>query len=435
MKSNVRIVVIGAASRSFGPRLINDIVLEKDLPAACGVEVVLVDLDAERLAQMQRLAENCARFTGSPVKFSAATDRETALHGADFVLVSVAVKRMELWEQDFRIPLSLGMKHCLGENGGPGAIFHALRNFELVMPICRDVERICPDAWLLNFTNPEARILTAILTLTRVKGLGLCNGFHDAQQPIARILGRPLDGLDVRTAGVNHFFTVYRLADRRTGADLLPELAAKIKADPKCLHPLVRFVWDTFGVLGMNSDDHIGEYIAYAHEFTGLRWPYGQERRRVARVHQPPPDHIARYLTGEREVDAALVRPSGELALSIITDITLDRKAWRPAVNVLNTGRFIGNLAADACVEVPAVVDAAGVHPEHAGGLPEAFAAMLRVQHSINRLVAEAYRERSKRLLLQALLLDPLVDSAAAAQKLIEIMFEVQGEYLPEFKA
>ena len=435
MKNTVRIVVIGAASRSFGPRLISDIVLEKDLPAARAVEVVLVDLDAERLAQMLRLAERCARFAGAPVRFSAATDREMALHGADFVLVSVAVKRMELWEQDFRIPLSLGMKHCLGENGGPGAIFHALRNFELVMPICRDVERICPDAWLLNFTNPEARILTVILTLTRVKAIGLCHGFHDAQQPIARILGRPLDELDIRTAGVNHFFTVYRLADRRTGQDLLPELAAKIKAELHCLHPLTRFVWETFGVLGMNSDDHIGEYIAYAHEFTGLRWPYGQERRRVARVHQPPPDHIAQYLAGKREVDAALVRPSGELALPIIADIVLDRKAWRPAVNVLNTGRFIGNLAADACVEVPAIADAAGIHPEHAGDLPEAFAAMLRLQQSINRLLVEAYRERSKRRLLQALLLDPLVDSASAARELIEIMFEVQGEYLPAFGA
>ncbi|HUU68666.1 MAG TPA: alpha-glucosidase/alpha-galactosidase [Planctomycetota bacterium] len=435
MKNTVRIVVIGAASRSFGPRLISDIVLEKDLPAARAVEVVLVDLDAERLAQMLRLAERCARFAGAPVRFSAATDREMALHGADFVLVSVAVKRMELWEQDFRIPLSLGMKHCLGENGGPGAIFHALRNFELVMPICRDVERICPDAWLLNFTNPEARILTVILTLTRVKAIGLCHGFHDAQQPIARILGRPLDELDIRTAGVNHFFTVYRLADRRTGQDLLPELAAKIEAELHCLHPLTRFVWETFGVLGMNSDDHIGEYIAYAHEFTGLRWPYGQERRRVARVHQPPPDHIAQYLAGKREVDAALVRPSGELALPIIADIVLDRKAWRPAVNVLNTGRFIGNLAADACVEVPAIADAAGIHPEHAGDLPEAFAAMLRLQQSINRLLVEAYRERSKRRLLQALLLDPLVDSASAARELIEIMFEVQGEYLPAFGA
>jgi len=435
VKNTVRIVVIGAASRSFGPRLISDIVLEKDLPAARAVEVVLVDLDAERLAQMLRLAERCARFAGAPVRFSAATDREMALHGADFVLVSVAVKRMELWEQDFRIPLSLGMKHCLGENGGPGAIFHALRNFELVMPICRDVERICPDAWLLNFTNPEARILTVILTLTRVKAIGLCHGFHDAQQPIARILGRPLDELDIRTAGVNHFFTVYRLADRRTGQDLLPELAAKIEAELHCLHPLTRFVWETFGVLGMNSDDHIGEYIAYAHEFTGLRWPYGQERRRVARVHQPPPDHIAQYLAGKREVDAALVRPSGELALPIIADIVLDRKAWRPAVNVLNTGRFIGNLAADACVEVPAIADAAGIHPEHAGDLPEAFAAMLRLQQSINRLLVEAYRERSKRRLLQALLLDPLVDSASAARELIEIMFEVQGEYLPAFGA
>lgn len=430
---NITIAVIGAGSRSFGHGVLNDIVLAKELAAACEVNVVLVDLDAQRLEQMLGLAQRCAQFAGSPVRFSATTNREDALRGADFVLVSVAINRMELWEQDFRIPLSIGMKHCLGENGGPGAIFHALRNFELVMPICRDVERLCPKAWLINFTNPEARILTAILALTRVKAIGLCHGFYYLHEIVQRIIRRPVAEIDIRSAGMNHFFNIYRLADRKTGDDLRPALAERIAADPHCLQPLTRHLWDTFGVLGMNSDDHIGEYIAYAHEFTGLRWPYGLEHRKVPRNPACTAHRLDDYFSGRREIDEAFVKPSGELALPIVADMVLDRKQWRPAVNLLNTEHYIGNLAKDACIEVPAVVDAAGVHPEHVGDLPEAFAAMIRLQHSIQRLLVEAYLARSKRLLLQALLLDPVTESAAQARKLIDIMFDVQAEYLPVF--
>ncbi|HUS57942.1 MAG TPA: hypothetical protein VM141_04745 [Planctomycetota bacterium] len=434
MPKKIRIAVIGAGSRSFGCGIINDLVLAKDLSAACEVDAVLVDVDELRLGQMLALAQKCAAVAGSTVRFSATANREQALDGADFVLVSVAVNRIELWEQDFRVPLSLGIRHVLGENGGPGAIFHALRSFELVMPICRDVERLCPDAWLLNFTNPEARVLTAILALTRVKALGLCHGFYYLHETVQRILNRPITELDVRSAGMNHFFTFYRLADRNTGDDLRPALAARIAADPRCLQPLARHLWDTFGVLGMNSDDHIGEYIRYAHEFTGLRWPYGLEHRKVPRKPEKQPDLLAEYIAGARNVDEAFVRPSGELAAPIITDIALDRRQWRPAVNVLNTGRYISNLAPEGCIEVPAVAGADGLRPEHVGELPEEFAAMIRVQHSIQRLLVEAYQARSKRILLQALLLDPLTDSVAQARKLIDVMFDVQAEYLPDMQ-
>ncbi|NQT18744.1 MAG: hypothetical protein HQ592_03500 [Planctomycetes bacterium] len=429
----LKIVAMGACSRAFGPRVINDIVLDKDLTQARDVEVVLVDMDADRLDLVARLAERCAEFGGSSVRFSATTDGEVALRGAHFVLVSVAVKRLPLWEQDFRIPLSLGIKHCLGENGGPGAIFHALRNFELVIPMCRDIERLCPDAWVLNFTNPEARILTAILTLTRVRAVGLCHGFHDLHDTVQRMLQRPLNELDVRSAGMNHFFALYHLSDRKTGQDLLPELKARIAANPDRLRPLVRYFYDTFGVLGYNSDDHIGEYLAYAHEFTGLGWSLGIEHRKVPAHEQPQPDHFAEYLSGQRQVDESFVRPSGELAVPIITDMALDRTQWRPAVNVLNTQGYIPNLAPDGCIEVPATVDANGVHPEHVGELPEAFAAMIRLQHSIIKLLVEAYRTRSRRALLQALLLDPLIETTAQAHKLIDIMFDLQAEYLPQF--
>jgi alpha-galactosidase len=115
--------------------------------------------------------------------------------GADFVLLSVAIGRMDLWEQDFRIPLSFGFRHVYGENGGPGAMFHALRNYQLIFPILRDIERLCPETCLLNFTNPEARILTAILKLTKIKAIGLCHGFHNFSDWLVMFLIAPWKNL------------------------------------------------------------------------------------------------------------------------------------------------------------------------------------------------------------------------------------------------
>ena len=128
------------------------------------------------------------------------------------------------------------------------------------------------------------------------------------------------------------------------------------------------------------------------------------------------------------------IKESGELAVPLIADILFDRHQYREAVNVLNTQGYIENLARDSCVEVPAFVDSQGIHPEFVGCLPEAFAAQIRLQHSIQKLLVEAYVKKSKKILLQALLLDPLVNSAKNASNLLDYMLDLQSEYLPEFR-
>jgi alpha-galactosidase len=139
------------------------------------------------------------------------------------------------------------------------------------------------------------------------------------------------------------------------------------------------------------------------------------------------------YLNGQRMPDEKVLVKSGELAVPVIGDIVLNRKMWRASVNVLNTEGYIENLARDGCIEVPAVVDANGIHPEFVGSLPEGFAAQIRLQHSIQKLLVEAYQQKSRKLLLQALLLDPVVDSAVNAKKFLDYMLDLQAEYLPEF--
>jgi len=455
MKQKVKIVLIGAGSKEFSRGLIHDLVLDKELSHGGRIDVVLVDINANSLRTMLGYAQRCVEVTGSPIRFSATENREEALPGADFVLLSVAIGRMDLWEQDFRVPLAFGMRHIYGENGGPGALFHALRNYTLIFPILRDIERFCPDAYLMNFTNPEARILTAILTLTDIKAIGLCHGFYSLHNLVSSVLDRPLDELDIRTAGMNHFYTYYHISEKDSGKNLISEFERKLSENPERLEPLVRYFWETFGVIGYDSDHHIGEYIGYAHEFSGMRWEFGIENRKVLQTDEIVTSGTAfrawqhdidvgtllsgdilqtdnDYLTGQRLPDDNVLVKSGELAVPVIGDIVLDRKILRAAVNVLNTKGYIENLARDACIEVPAVVDAAGIHPETVGSLPEGFAAQIRLQHSIQKLLVQAYQQQSRELLLQALLLDPVVDSAINAQKFLDYMLKLQADYLPE---
>ena len=428
-KRKVKIVLIGAGSASFGRGTLADIMACPDL-RDYDCTVALVDIDEKALNQMSGLAELIRDHYRSPVKIEKTADRAEALPGADYVIVSVTQKRYELWEQDFRVPLAYGFRHVLGENGGPGALFHALRNYEIVLPICRDIEELCPDALVLNFTNPESRILMAMTHLTEVKAVGLCHGVLEARRRAAQLLGRDLDDLNIVTGGLNHFFWLLKVEDAHTGENLYPLLRQRVQ---ESCPPLVQKMVEVFGYFTYPSDDHIGEYLSFAHEFAGLRWHYGRESRKVAKSESPSGDWRDEYLFGKRPVDKNLVRPGGEIAVDIIADILGDKNKWEPSVNVLNAGKYVENLSTDAVVEVPAIVNAKGVHPEQVGPLPESLAAFCRTQISIQLLLIEAYRRGSKELLLQALLLDPVVDSVKRAEEMLDYMLELQKDYLPCF--
>jgi len=429
----VKIVAIGAGSSSFGRGIIVDAMRSKEMNRL-DCTLSLVDVDAKALDRMVSLSERIREHLGSKIHVEGTTDRRKAIPGADFVITSVAIKRMPLWEQDFRVPVSYGFAQALGENGGPGGIFHALRNFELTIPICRDIEELSPNALLLNYTNPESRIVMAINSLTKVRVAGLCHGVNMAREAASQVLERPIEGLKVITGGLNHFFWVLKVADADTGEDLYPELRRRIsEGRPVKLQPLVRKLVEIFGYLTIPSDDHVGEYLPFAVEFTGSKWPYGLESRGIPRSGGIEANWLEPYASGERPLDSNVLQPSGELAIPIILDVALDRGRWEPSVNVLNDGLYVENLPGDAVVEVPAVVDAKGIHPEHVGPIPEPLAAFNRLEVSIQRTVVEAYRTRSRRLLLQALLLCPQVTGVGRAEKLMDDMLELQREYLPKF--
>jgi len=393
----------------------------------------LVDQNETALDLMTRIAHRVKERTGSDIVIESTTDRRVALKNATYVVTSVARQRMALWEQDFRVPLAYGFNHCLGENGGPGAIFHALRSFELIVPICRDIEEICPNAFLLNFTNPEARVLNAICHLTKVKAAGICHGVFGVVRLIAKTLNRPVEELQVISAGMNHFYCVLKVIDKKTGKDLYDDVLKKLKDPSAELPPLARKILDIFDIITFPSDDHIGEYLSFGAEFGGIKWHYGREVKKVPLVDPPAEGNwLEPFAAGQKNI-ADLFNSSGEITVPIIGDMELDRGTFREAVNVLNADHYIENLPADAVIEVPATVDAKGLHPLKVGPIPEPFACTMRTQFSIHKLLTEAYRTRSKKLLLQALLLDPNVNRITAAEKLLDDMLALQSDFLPEF--
>lgn len=452
----LKIVVIGAGSATFGGGTIADLTASEDLKAF-ELEIWLVDIDEPALKRTHQLAELIREHYDSPARIRSTINREEALPKADYVITSVARRRWDLWEKDFYIPLSYGFRHVMGENGGPGAAFHTLRSLHLMIPIARDMERFCPDALLLNFTNPESRVCLGVSKLTKIRNVGLCHGPLATLNRIGEILDKPIGEIHLTVAGINHFHWALEVRDRSTGKDLLPRIKERIDKVDWDIDTLTPLLYKTFGYLTYPAPSHPGEYLGFAHEIAGpqyIYWGIGGVSRRLS---AEASDHeyviegkanqycyhlwsmdvvrrIDRIVAGQEPLGDEFTTTTTELTVPIICDIELDRSRRELAANVLNRRSAIENLPEDAIVEVPIQVNAKGVHPVAVGVLPEALAGMCNLQIAIQNLLVEAYQKRSKALLLQALLLEPVVDSYRRAREMMETILRVEAEYLPELK-
>jgi alpha-galactosidase len=431
-----QIVLIGAGSVSFGTGTLCDLFAARE--ELKGSTIALVDINPASLQLMTQVAQRLNAATGEPFVIQATTDRCQALPGAQFVITSIAVKRNERWRLDFQIPLKHGVKHVLGENGGPGGVFHAMRNIPIMLDICRDIERLCPDALVLNFTNPEGRLCLAATRYTGLQFVGLCHGIGMAQSTISHALGLPVEEIDPKAAGLNHFTWILDLRCASTGEDLYPafkramaEKLAEVQEQVGWGVTLCRYLMDTYGYFPSPSDDHVGEYLSYAWEYCGME---GYDFEAADRWGEELYQRLRRLAGGETPVDEMLQHRSGERAVPIILGVLGNTHQYELAVNVPNAG-FIPNLPGWAIVEVPATIDAAGVHGVSVGPLPEPIAAMCRTQIAVIDRMVEAAVHGDRTAALQALLLDPVVNSISQAEAILAEMLEVHKDFLPQFKS
>ncbi|HNR31109.1 MAG TPA: alpha-galactosidase [Candidatus Hydrogenedentes bacterium] len=446
---SVKIVLVGAGSRSFAPLSVRDILLSEPLRAR-GVELVLMDIVAEHLIEIEQYAREVAATLKHDVRVWSTTDLDAALDGADFVIAAIEVDRYLYWVQDFHVPRKHGFRQVYGENGGPGGIFHALRNMGPIVHIARTMERRCPEAWLINFTNPESKLCEAVCRLTKTRNVGLCHGVYHGFVQTAHILGMAVEDIEGAACGINHFTWFQVLRDKKTGEDLYPRLrACEARGDWLAEwheYGMARILFRRFGLWPSPAPNHYGEYVRWAEEFVCSEVQYFHDP-----MDGPPwrtgdiPEFVY-SLSGDKTTrpwikpdpsptrfqDAPL-EASDEFAVPIIEGIACGVKHDLLAINVPN-GATIPNLPEDMVIEAPGVADADGVRTVPMAPLPEGIAAMLRLQGSIHKLLVEAFAERSKNKLVQTFLLDPTVDSYRRAVECIDEMLALQKDILPEFK-
>jgi len=390
-----------------------------------GSTLALVDINAESLTRMVGLAQMLNELSGSGLRIEHTTDRRAALDGAAFVLNATAIDRNRLWKLDYEIPKKYGIRQTLGENGGPGGLSFTLRTLPMVFDFARDIEELCPDALLVNFSNPESRIILALGKYSNVRAVGLCEGIFGAQGHVAHVMDVPKEEVDVWGAGLNHFQWLTHIRHRKTGDDLYPLLREKDRTHDPAFAPLSRRLFRAFGLWVTCSDDHVGEYVPYGWEAGDHGYDFDQDERDRAEFLAT----LKGVLAGSRAMPEWWRTPAGERGAAVITGVLHNQKRFIESGVVYNRG-VIPNLPGDLGVEVPILVDAAGVHPVSLGPLPDAIAKLLSVQASVQQLAVEAAVRGSKEIALEALLIDPVVNSAAAAVKVLDELWEVNRPYI-----
>lgn len=437
-----KIVLIGAGSTSFGPSTLLDLYQSNHLH---GSTIVLHDINKEHLEVIYELimAEN--KIHNNKFNIESTINRKEALNGADFVISSIEVgERFKLWREDYIIPRKYGSTQILGECGGPGGTMHAFRIIPPILEIVKDVNKICPDAFFINFSNPMARVCLAIKrTAPNLKFIGLCHQIGDLNYHLPLMLKKKLGNLKLMPYGLNHFGFLMGLEELPSGKDLMPEFN-KIALEYFNQHKerfqfstLTLEVYKRFSYFPYVSDTHLGEYLRFGEEFTETSdmtdW-IDRTEKFGEMIYKSVMRNYKRLKEGRyRKKGMYYKGTSGERAIPIIEAIISNSNSYESAVNVPNDN-IIENLPQDLVIECPVIVNKSGVKGVKWGKLPSGIAAILRIEASIQDLCVEAILQKSKDLAIATLAIDPNVGSFEMAGHIFNEMRETQKDFIPNFQ-
>ncbi|WP_181685154.1 alpha-galactosidase [Halorhabdus salina] len=429
------IAFIGAGSMVFATNLIGDILSYEELSDS---EIRLMDIDQHRLEQTQRVAGAMIDNEGLDATVEATTDRRDAIDGADYVLNMINVGGTEPFENEIRIPEQYGIKQAIGDTTGPGGVFRGLRTIPTVLDIARDMEEVCPDALLLNYTNPMSIVCKAVYEATNIEVVGLCHSVPHTAEAIAEYVDVPEDELDYWVAGINHM--AYFLEAKHEGESIYPDLREAYHNEETYRKDTVRFeMMHHFGLFPTESSHHMSEYVPYfrtdqdtIEEMTGTDYA---ERMPTATYLEGWTDRSEDRDSPELNVDLdeVGVERSEEYAARLIHSLETDTSR-RFNLNVPNHENSIANLPNDACVEVPVFADGAGIHPCSVGELPPEIAILNQQHTAVYELAVEAALEGDRSKVHRAVKLDPLSAAACTLEELHEMteeLIESNEAYLP----
>lgn len=424
------IVIIGAGSVEFTRELLGDILT---FPELRSVRVVLHDIDAERLETAEGIARATARTAGADPVISTELDRRRALEGADYVINVIQVGMHEATVRDFELPEAHGLHQTIGDTIGVGGIFRGLRTFPVLAGIAADMAQVCPDAWLLNYTNPMAMNVTYLHHVApQLKVLGLCHSVYWTMVGLCELIDVPYDEVAYWSAGVNHQAWVLRW--ERAGENLYPLLDARIAEDPELRRRVRVDMYRRLGYYPTETSEHSSEYVPWY-----LRHPGEVERLRIpiGEYVAISEANLAEYARVRAELSTAGTLPIDTGSTEYAPQVIHSLETGTPRVisaNVVND-QLITNLPNGLAVEVPTLLDALGAHPMRVGELPPQCAALNRSFLGPVELAVRAAVDGDPRLVRAAAMVDPNTAATLTVDQIWQLCDDLtaaHGDLLPE---
>ena len=429
-----KIAIIGAGSIIFCKTLILDILATQGLEDA---EFCLMAPSKRHTPFVESYIKKVIKENKLPAKIWVTTDRREALKGADYVIATFQVGGIEGFELDYRIPLAFGVDQCIGDTLGPGGIFRALRSIPVMLDLTRDMQELCPKAYLLNYVNPMAMVCWA-LGSTQVKFIGLCHGVQTTMDLISGYVGVKKSDIDFLCAGINHMGWFLRLEHR--GRDLYPILRERFEQPEYYANEKVRGeVFRQFGYFMTESTGHLAEYV-----------PWFRKNQKVLDLYCDEPGFGGEsgayykwcsYVAGKYSDEDFLVNEPARLPArsieygSYIIEALECGRTFKLNGNVINGG-MITNLPEDCCAEGPIYVDRTGLHKTVVGKLPSQCAALNLTNINVQRLAVEAATSGDPEHIVHACAMDPLTAAVLSLKEIREMtaqMLKAESQWLPQF--
>ncbi|HDM69796.1 MAG TPA: alpha-galactosidase [Thermotogales bacterium] len=447
-----KILIIGAGS-FFTNFWINDILL---IPQIDGGTIALVDVDSHRLNLTLKMAEKMLKLLGKEDKWTleASTDRRKLMPGTDYLVNTIEVAGVNNVRYDYEIPKKYGVDQCIGDTLGPGGVMKALRTIPAWLKILKDAEELCPDALVLNYTNPMGMMVLAGVLSSKMQIVGLCHSVQGSSRQLAEYAGVPYEEMEWECAGINHLAWFTKL--RYDGKDLYPVLKEKAKDPEFFKKDPVRFeLMLQLGYFPTESSGHVSEYVPFFRKRPDLIEKYcgegykgesGFYSRNWVKWRTSLDEVRQKWLKGEKITEEDLKKcnlPSntfenlGKRSLEYASYIIEAHFTGKPFVihgNVFNAG-LIDNLP-EGVVEVPILVDKTGFHPCKFGKLPQQLAALDQAGMVVQNLCVKGILEKDREAIIHAIMLDPLVSAVCSleeARNMAEELFEAEKEYIPDF--
>lgn len=434
-----KIAFIGAGSTVFAKNVLGDSMLTPSLNES---EIALYDIDPNRLKESENMLSAINRWAGSKARIKSYLGEENrleALRGANYVVNAIQVGGYEpCTVTDFEVPKRFGLKQTIADTLGIGGIFRALRTIPVLRSFAQDMEKVAPDCWFLNYTNPMAMLTGFMQRYTGVKTVGLCHSVQVCAQSIMEQVGMEYDDtVQWKIAGINH--QAWLLEITKDGVDLYPEIKRRaLEVNKKKNWNMVRLeLMRRFGYYVTESSEHSSEYTPW---FIKDKYPQNIDRWNIPLDEYPRRciNQIEQWKTLREELTTkeTLEHTRTNEYASYIMDAMETNKPYKIGGNVLNTG-LITNLPQNACVEVPCLVDKGGVTPTYIGALPEQCAALNRTNINVQLLTIEAAVTHKKDYIYQAALMDPHTSSELDIDDtvaLCDALIEAHGDWLEKYE-